>query len=77
MPSGAAEGLAADIVGAVADRAGAQRAIGLADALDQAQHHADDVLGDRLGVAARLVDDQDAALGAHPHVDGVVTGAIG
>ena len=35
------------------------------------------MLGNRLGVAAGLVDHQDAALGAGLHIDGVVAGAVG
>ena len=38
----------------------AQRAVGLDDALGQRQHHAEHVLGDRMRVAAGLVDDQHA-----------------
>ena len=56
--------------------AGAQRAVGLAHPLGQAEHHAEHVLGDRLRVAARLVDDQDAALAAGIHVDRIVAGAV-
>jgi hypothetical protein len=54
-----------------------KRAIAFADFLDQHQHHAEDVLGDRLGVAAGLIDDQDAAFGAGFQIDGVVAGAVG
>ena len=35
------------------------------------------MFGDRFGIAAGLIDDQDAALSAGLHVDGVVTGAVG
>ena len=61
----------------VVKRAGAQRPIVFGDALDQDQHHAQHVLGDRFGVAAGLIDHQDAAFGAGLDVDRVVAGAIG
>ncbi len=61
---GSPEHFAAGEVVAIAQRAGAQRAIAFAHPLDQAQHHAEHVLGDRFGVAAGLIDDEDAALGA-------------
>ena len=35
------------------------------------------MFGDRFRVAASLVDDENAALGARLHIDSVVTGAVG
>ena len=55
---------------------GAQGAVGLAHPLGQAEQHAEHMLGDCLRVAARLVDNEDAALVAGLHVDRVVTGAV-
>ena len=69
--------LAAGEGGAVSQRAGAQRAITFDHPLGERQQHAEHVFSDRFGVAAGLVDDQDAALGAGLHIDGVVTGAVG
>ena len=47
------------------------------NAFDQRQHHAEHMLGDRLGIATGLIDDKDAALGTGLDVDGVVAGAVG
>ncbi len=76
-----AEGLARHVV---ADEAATievllapHRAVDLDDALGEAQHHADDVLGHRFAVAARLVDHEHARLRAFLHVDGVVARAVG
>jgi hypothetical protein len=38
----------------------AQRAVGLEDALGQRQHHPERMLGNRIGVAAGLIDDEHA-----------------
>ena len=76
MPMCLAEDFAADEVDAVREPAGAQGAVGLAHTLDQAEQHAEHMLGDCLRVAARLVDNEDAALAAGLHVDRVVTGAV-
>ena len=51
-------------------------AVGLDDALGEAQQHAERMLGDGLPVATGLVDHQDARLRARFHVDGVVAGAV-
>ena len=64
-------------IAAVGQCAGAQRAIAFDHALAERQQQAKHVFGDRFGIAAGLIDDQDAALGAGLHVHGVVTGAVG
>ena len=64
-------------IAAIGQAAGAQRPVAFDHALDERQQHAEHVFGDRFGIAAGLVDDQDATLGASLHVDGVVTGAVG
>ena len=60
-----ADGLALDLVAdqrvAVDIGLAAQRAVGLEDALGQRQHHPERMLGDRIGVAAGLIDDEHAA----------------
>ena len=71
-----AEDFAADEVEALSDPARAQGAVGLANPLGQAEHHAEHVLGDRLRVAARLVDDQDSVLATGVYVDRIVAGAV-
>ena len=53
-----------------------QRAVGLEDALRQRQQHAERVLGDGIGVAAGLIDDQHARRGAGVDVDGVEARAV-
>ena len=53
-----------------------QRAVGLEDALRQRQQHAERVLGDRIGVAAGLIDDQHARRGAGVDVDGIEARAV-
>ena len=76
-----ADGAAVDVVAdegvAVLHRAFAQRVVGLDDLLRQHQHHGEHVRGDRIGVAAALVDHQHAGVGAVLDVDGVVAGAAG
>ena len=46
------------------------------DALGQRQQHAERVLGDRIGVAAGLIDDQDARRRAGIDVHGVEARAV-
>ena len=53
-----------------------QRAVGLEDALRQRQQHAERVLGDRIGVAAGLIDDQHARRRAGIDIDGVEARAV-
>ena len=66
MPTVRPNDFVAGVIVAVAERAGAQRAIAFADPFGQAQHHAEHMFGDRFGVAARLIDDQDAAARCSP-----------
>ena len=47
------------------------------DPLGEREHHGEHVRRHRLGVAAGLVDDEDAGLGAVLDVDGVEAGAVG
>ena len=76
-----ADGLVVDVVArveiAVVHRAFAERVVGLDDLLRQHQHHGEHMRGDRVGIAAGLVDDQHAGVGAVLDVDGVVAGAAG
>ena len=76
-----ADRLVVDVVAhvevAVLHRALAERVVDLDDLLRQHQHHAEHMCGDRVGVAAGLVDDQHAGVGAVLDVDGVVAGAAG
>ena len=51
-------------------------AIGLDDALGQRQHHRQRMLGDGMGVAAGLVDDQHAGIGAGLDVDRIESRAV-
>ena len=53
-----------------------QRAVGLEDALRQRQQHAERMLGDRIGVAAGLIDHQHARRGAGVDIDGVEARAV-
>src|SRR5262249_56665287 len=69
--------LAAGEIAAIGQAAGAQRPVAFDHALDERQQHAEHVFGDRLRIAAGLIDDKDAALAAGFDVDGVVTGAVG
>ena len=51
--------------------------VGLHDLLREREDHGKDVCRHRLGVAAGLVDDEHARLGAILDIDGVETGAVG
>ena len=53
-----------------------QRAVGFQDTLGQRQQHAERVLGDRVGVAARLIDDEHSGGRAGVNVDGIEAGAV-
>ena len=53
-----------------------QRAVGFEDALGQRQQHAERVLGDRIGVAARLIDDEHSRRRAGVDVDGIEARAV-
>ena len=53
-----------------------QRAVGFEDALRQRQQHAERMLGDRIGVAAGLIDDQHARRRAGIDVDGIEARAV-
>ena len=76
-----ADGLVAQVVAdediAVEILVAPHRAVGLDDALGEAEHHGERVLGDRLLVAAGLVEHQHARVGAGLQVHGVVAGAVG
>jgi hypothetical protein len=75
-----AHGLAEQVVpheDVAVDDLAADRAVGLDDALREAEHHRERVLGDRLLVAAGLVEAEHAGLGAGLQVHGVVTRAVG
>ena len=68
--------LVAQVGVAVHARLAPHDAVGLDDALGEAQQHAQRMLGHGLPVAARLVDQQHAGLRARLDVDGVVAGAV-
>ena len=53
-----------------------QRAVGFEDALGQRQQHAERVLGDRVGVAAGLIDDEHARRRAGIDIDGIEARAV-
>ena len=53
-----------------------QRAVGLDDALRQRQQHAERMLGDRMGIAAGLVDHQHARRRAGIDIDGIKARAV-
>ena len=53
------------------------RPVGFDDALGETQHHGERVLGDRLLVAARLIEHQNARIRAGREVDGIVARAVG
>ena len=53
-----------------------QRAVGFEDALGQRQHHAERMLGDRIGVAAGLIDDEHARRRAGIDIDGIEARAV-
>jgi hypothetical protein len=74
---GLSPGLVADQRVAVDVALAPQRAVGFQDAFRERQKHAQRMLGDRIGVAARLVDDQHARVGTGSDVDGIETGAVG
>ena len=54
----------------------AQRAVGLENALGQRQHHPERMLGDRIGVAAGLIDDEHARRRAGIDIDGIEARAV-
>ena len=76
-----ADRLVVDVVAhvevAVLHGAVAERIVDLHHLLRQHQHHAEHVGRHRVGVAAGLVDDEDAGIGAVLDVHGVVAGAAG
>ncbi len=73
---GAALRLGADQRIAVDVAIATQRAVGLDDALRQRQQHAERVFGDRMRVAAGLVDHEHACLGAGLDIDGIEACAV-
>src|SRR6202023_3838219 len=74
---GASLHVVADEAVAVDGVAAADRAVGFGNPLREREHHADGVLGDRLAIAACLVEHQHAGGGAGLHVDRVVAGPVG
>src|SRR5262249_22753933 len=62
---------------AVVHGAASQGVFGLNDLLGEHQHHGEHVRRHRLGIAAGLVDDEHAGVGAVLDVDGIEAGAVG